>query len=318
MLGDHVAQKGSLVAPDRLRFDFSHPKPMTAEEIAAVEAMANAIMLQNAPVETRLMAREEAMKSGAMALFGEKYGDEVRVVSHGHGDWPASKARQGLLGRAVRRHACRAAPATSASSRSSARARVAAGVRRIEALTGEGARKHLAEQDERVRASSAAVLQRPARRDRRPHRGADRGAASSSSAQLADARRRLAHGRRRRRDAATSASAKSAASSSWRAPSRASRRRTCAASSTTARSSSAPASSPSSACREDGKAGLVVGVTDDLTRTYNAVDLVRVGAEALGGKGGGGRPDMAQAGGPDGAKADAAVEAVLAAVKAKG
>src|SRR4029077_14454733 len=85
VLGTHVAQKGSLVEPARLRFDFSHTKPMTPEEVAAVEAMANAFVLQNSPVETRLMALEDAMETGAMALFGEKYGEEVRVVSMGVG-----------------------------------------------------------------------------------------------------------------------------------------------------------------------------------------------------------------------------------------
>ena len=90
MLGPHVAQKGSLVAPDRLRFDFSHTKPMSAEEIAEVEALANAIVLQNAPVETRLMALDDAKESGAMALFGEKYGDEVRVVSMGDSVRPSA------------------------------------------------------------------------------------------------------------------------------------------------------------------------------------------------------------------------------------
>lgn len=85
-LGDHVAQKGSLVAPDRLRFDFTHPKPLTEEELSRVETLANKIVQDNAPVETRLMAQEEAILSGARALFGEKYGDEVRVVSMGHLD----------------------------------------------------------------------------------------------------------------------------------------------------------------------------------------------------------------------------------------
>ncbi len=85
VLGDHVAQKGSLVAPDRLRFDFSHPKPMTAAELERVEDIANDIVLQNAPVTTRLMALDDARASGARALFGEKYGDEVRVVAMGEG-----------------------------------------------------------------------------------------------------------------------------------------------------------------------------------------------------------------------------------------
>ena len=113
VLGDHVAQKGSLVAPDRLRFDFSHQKPMAPEEITAVEAMANAYVLQNSPVETRLMALEDAMETGARALFGEKYGDEVRVVSMGVAERQVRRRRaskqgqQGLVGGAVRRHARR-------------------------------------------------------------------------------------------------------------------------------------------------------------------------------------------------------------------
>ena len=102
VLGDHVAQKGSLVAPDRLRFDFSHPKPMTAEELEKVEDLANDYVLQNSPVTTRLMALDDARASGARALFGEKYGDEVRVVAMGEG----SGNTLGLVGRAVRRHAC--------------------------------------------------------------------------------------------------------------------------------------------------------------------------------------------------------------------
>ena len=109
ILGTHVAQKGSLVAPDRLRFDFSHTKPMSAEELAAVEDMANAYVVQNTPVTTRLMAMEDALETGAMALFGEKYGEEVRVVSMGRRRvrppiWP--QGQQGVVGGAVRRHAC--------------------------------------------------------------------------------------------------------------------------------------------------------------------------------------------------------------------
>ena len=128
VLGTHVAQKGSLVSPERLRFDFSHSKPVSAEELAAVERLANAIVLQNAPVETRLMAVEDAMQSGAMALFGEKYGEEVRVVSMGMPAGPErrvghrrqDRTRPGRWSCAAAR-TC-AAPAISASSRSSPRA----------------------------------------------------------------------------------------------------------------------------------------------------------------------------------------------------
>src|SRR5262249_49959720 len=99
VLGDHVAQKGSLVAPDRLRFDFSHPKPMSGEEIERVEDIANDMVLQNSPVLTRLMSRDDAIASGARALFGEKYGDEVRVVAMGEN--PATSGVGNALGWSV-------------------------------------------------------------------------------------------------------------------------------------------------------------------------------------------------------------------------
>ncbi len=149
VLGTHVAQKGSLVAPDRLRFDFSHTKPMAPDEIAAVEAMANAYALQNSPVQTRLMAVDEAIESGAMALFGEKYGEEVRVVSMGLGTSgaKANKAWSVELcgGTHVRRTGDIGLVKIVGESAS------AAGVRRLEALTAEGARTYLAEQDGRMR-----------------------------------------------------------------------------------------------------------------------------------------------------------------------
>ena len=164
VLGTHVAQKGSLVAPERLRFDFSHTKPMTAEEIAAVEAMANAFVLQNSPVETRLMAIEDAMETGAMALFGEKYGEEVRVVAMGDaasgpaaGKPKANKAWSIELcgGTHVRQTGDIGLVRVVAESAS------AAGVRRIEALTAEGARAYLAAQDARVRELASLLRTRP-------------------------------------------------------------------------------------------------------------------------------------------------------------
>ncbi len=136
VLGDHVAQKGSLVAPDRLRFDFSHPKPMSAAELERVEDIANDIVIQNSSVTTRLMTVDDAIASGARALFGEKYGDEVRVVAMGEG-----RQHHGLVGGAVRRHPCAAYWRHRARSSVVAEAGVAAGVRRIEALTGTAARK---------------------------------------------------------------------------------------------------------------------------------------------------------------------------------
>ena len=165
VLGTHVAQKGSLVAPERLRFDFSHPKPMSAEEVAAVEDMANAIILQNAPVETRLMAIEDAMETGAMALFGEKYGDEVRVVSMGVGETPAGGGQAKKANKAWSIELCGGTHVKRTGDiglvRVVAEAASAAGVRRIEALTGQGARAYLAEQDARVREVAGVLRTRP-------------------------------------------------------------------------------------------------------------------------------------------------------------
>ena len=150
MLGTHVAQKGSLVEPGRLRFDFSHPKPMTAEEIRQTEDIANAMILQNDAVVTRLMAVDDAITSGAMALFGEKYGDEVRVVSMG------TVARGDKSGKTYSVELCGGTHVRRAGDiglvKIVSESAVAAGVRRIEALTGRGALQYLTDQDNLVRA----------------------------------------------------------------------------------------------------------------------------------------------------------------------
>ena len=151
--GSHVAQKGSLVDGERLRFDFSHQKPISdAEELAEVEDIANAVVLQNEPVVTRLMGIDDARASGARALFGEKYGDEVRVVSMGRlPDVECVRASR-LFDRIVRRHPCGPHRAISGSSASWVRAAVASGVRRIEARTGSVlARHHLNAEAARLR-----------------------------------------------------------------------------------------------------------------------------------------------------------------------
>jgi alanyl-tRNA synthetase len=146
VLGDHVAQKGSLVAPDRLRFDFSHPKPMQDEEILKVEDLANQVLLQNTPVTTRLMAVDDAIASGARALFGEKYGDEVRVVAMGEGTGNSMGWSVELCGGThVNRTGDIGLIAVASESA------VGAGVRRIEAMTGEAARKHLASESRKLR-----------------------------------------------------------------------------------------------------------------------------------------------------------------------
>ncbi len=312
VLGSHVAQKGSLVAPERLRFDISHTKPMAPGEIAKVEAMANSYVLQNGAVATRLMSLDDARATGAMALFGEKYGDEVRVVSMGVGtggekvDKPWSVELCG--GTHVRRTGDIGLIRIVSDSAS------AAGIRRIEALTGEGARTYLGEQDARVR--ELALLMRTKPSDVVERVKGLMETARTLEKELADAKRAMALGGGTG-SAGTAATAAAAI-------------KTIGSVKLLARS--VQGLNPKDlrgliddgkkqvgsgivavvGVTEDGKAGLAVGVTDDLVKTWSAVDLVKVGAEALGGKGGGGRPDMAQAGGPDGAKAGAALAAIEA------
>jgi alanyl-tRNA synthetase len=316
ILGTNVAQKGSLVSPDRLRFDFSHTKQMSADELRDVERLANEVVAQNTPVDTRLMAVDEAIESGAMALFGEKYGDEVRVVSMGAtvAGPKGNKAWSVELcgGTHVRRTGDIGLVKIVAESGSSA------GVRRLEALTGDGARAYLAQQDERVREMAALLKTKPDEIVERVKSLMEERRALEK--QLSDAKRQIALG-----GGGGGAGAGSAAG--------ASPIRTVGKVKLFART--VQGLNPKDlrglvddgkkqvesgivaivGVTEDGKAGLAVGVTDDLVKAWSAVDLVRIGAEALGGKGGGGRPDMAQAGGPDGAKAAdalAAIEAKLA------
>jgi alanyl-tRNA synthetase len=312
VLGDHVAQKGSLVAPDRLRFDFSHPKPMTAGEIERVEDMANDYVLQNSAVTTRLMALDDARASGARALFGEKYGDEVRVVAMGQSPSGASGNTMGwsveLCGGT---HVRRTGDIGLISGLSDSG--VAAGVRRIEALTGTAARKaaHNALQLAKAASSELKVSLEdlPARianlLDERKKLERD----------LSEARKKLAMGGGAAASGADGVRSIGDIKLIARAVSGIDLKdlRSLADEGKKQVGSGVVAIV---GVTDDGKAGVVVGVTNDLTGRFNAVDLVRKGAEALGGKGGGGRPDMAQAGGPDGAKADAALKAIETALGA--
>jgi alanyl-tRNA synthetase len=304
VLGDHVAQKGSLVAPDRLRFDFSHPKPMSAEEIERVEDIANDIVLQNAPVTTRLMAVDDAIASGARALFGEKYGDEVRVVAMGEGTGNTMGWSVELCGGThVRRTGDIGLVSLVGESG------VAAGVRRIEALTGKSARKTANKQLQVVKAA-AAELKVPL--EEMPGRiGTLLDERKKLERNLSEAKKKLAMGGGGKADgdAATDVRQINGVKLLARVVSGVELKdlRSLADEGKRQIGSGIVAIVATAA---DGKAGIVVGVTDDLTKRFNAVDLVRKGAEALGGKGGGGRPDMAQAGGPDGSKADAALRAI--------
>ncbi len=311
VLGDHVAQKGSLVSPDRLRFDFAHPKPISDGELAEVEEIANRMVLQNGPVETRLMGIEDARESGARALFGEKYGDEVRVVTMGvetDGE-RAGKAFSIELcgGTHVRRTGDIGLVSIVAESA------VAAGVRRLEAKTADGARQHLNEEGKRLR-ELATLLKSPA------DDAAERLAAliedrRKLERELTEARRKLAMGGGgggaedgMREVAGVKLFARAVSGIEMKdLKSLADEAKTKVGSGVVAIVGVAP----------DGKAGVVVGVTPDLTARFNAVDFVRIAAECLGGKGGGGRPDMAQAGGPDGAGADKALAAITEALAAK-
>jgi len=308
VLGDHVAQKGSLVAPDRLRFDFSHPKPISADELERVEDIANDIVLQNEAVTTRLMAVDDAIASGARALFGEKYGDEVRVVAMGEGSGNTLGWSVELCGGT---HVKRTGDIGVISVLSDSG--VAAGVRRIEALTGRAARKAANAQIHLVK-SAAAELKTPA--EELPARiSALLDERKKLERDLSDARKKLAMGGGGKSDGAGDVRSVGDIKLLAREVSGIELKdlRSLADEGKKQLGSGVVAIV---ATADDGKAGIVVGVTSDLTKRFNAVDLVRKGAAALGGKGGGGRPDMAQAGGPDGSKAQAALQAVEAALGA--
>jgi alanyl-tRNA synthetase len=303
VLGDHVAQKGSLVAPDRLRFDFTHPKPLSDEELAQVERLSNEIVQNNAAVETRLMDQSDAIASGARALFGEKYGDEVRVVAMGRRDEAGRRAFSVELCGGT--HVARTGDIGVISI--VAQSPVSSGVRRIEARTAEGARTELVAQAKSLR-DLAALMRAPV------EQAPDRVAAllderKRLERELGDLKRKLAMS-----DGAGGAEAQPVLDvAGIKLFSRAvigvdaKDLKGLVDDAKKVVGSGVVAIANASA---DGKAGIVVGVTDDLTAKFNAVDFVRAASEKLGGKGGGGRPDLAQAGGPNAAAIDAALAAV--------
>lgn len=303
VLGDHVAQKGSLVSPDRLRFDFSHPKPISAEELREVEEIANAIVLKNEPVTTRLMSVDEAIASGARALFGEKYGDEVRVVAMGTN----SAGKPYSIELCGGTHAARTGDIGLVSI--VGESAVAAGVRRLEAMTGNGARLRLNEES-RLLDGLASLLKVPA------HEAGNRLAAlleerRKLDRELTDARKKLAMGGG---GAAEDPVREIAGAKLLARAVTGIEMKDLKSLADEAKSRIGSGVVAIVGVAEDGKAGIVVGVTPDMTERFDAVALVRAGSEQLGGKGGGGRRDMAQAGGPDGDKAQAALDAVAAAM----
>ncbi len=309
VLGTHVAQKGSLVAPERLRFDVSHPKPMTAEELKVVEEMANEIIVQNTAVTTRLMSVDDAIAEGAMALFGEKYGDEVRVVSMG----------QGLRGsKANRPYSVELCGGTHVGAtgeiglvRIVGESAVGAGVRRLEALTGVSALAYLNEQDERVKALATTLKVQPQDVAARVEALMDE--RRKLERELTEAKKKLALGGGEAGGAADQVQEIAGIKFLGKVVTGVDPKdlKSLADDGKKSLGSGVVAFIGVSS---DGKASAVVAVTDDLTAKVSAVDLVRVASAALGGKGGGGRADMAQAGGPDGDKAAEAIQAVAAAI----
>jgi alanyl-tRNA synthetase len=308
VLGDHIAQRGSLVAPDRLRFDFVHQKPITAEELARVEDIANEVVLENDEVTTRLMAVDDAREAGARALFGEKYGDEVRVVSMGK---QAREQGTNALGWSVElcggTHVRRTGDIGLITV--TGESAVASGVRRIEALTGRHARKHA--NDTMALAKMAAAELRTSIEDVPARIASLMEERKKLERDVSDARKKLAMG------SGTSVGNGAAAGIREAGGVKLLARAVEGVETKDLKSLVDDGKKQIGSgvvaivgVTEDGKAGIVVGVTADLTARFNAVELVRKGSEALGGKGGGGRPDMAQAGGPDGAKANAALSAI--------
>ena len=303
-LGDHVAQRGSLNAPDRLRFDFSHQKALTLDELARVEAEVNDYIRQNSPVVTRVMTPDDAREIGAQALFGEKYGDEVRVVSMGRAE--TGKGSDGATysielcgGTHVTRTGDIGVFVALGDSASSA------GVRRIEALTGAEAFRYLSEQDHRLAEVALALKAQPAEVAERVRALQDE--RKALQAEVSDLRRQLAmagggatpeadevNGTRLHAQVLTGVSGKDL-------PPLIDEHKTRLGSGVVILIADT-----------GGKAAVAAGVTEDLTGEISAVDLVRAAVAELGGKGGGGRPDMAQGGGPSAGNAKAAIAAAKA------
>ena len=302
-LGTHVAQKGSLVAPERLRFDVSHPVAMTPAELADAEAAVNVQIRGNGTVTTRLMTPDEAIAEGAMALFGEKYGDEVRVVSMGTEDGGKTYSIELCGGTHVN------ALGDIGLFKVVGEGAVSSGVRRVEALTGEAARAYLVGRDERLREAAATLKTTP---DEVPAR----------VAALLDERRRL----ERELAEAKKALAMGGGAGGPAGPEQVGGvafigqvldgfdAKGLRSAVDDAKQRLGGSGVAVMVAVNDGRASIAVGVTDDLVGRITAVDLLRKAVVVLGGQGGGGRPDMAQGGGPDGSKAADAVDAIRGAL----
>ncbi len=300
-LGDHVTQKGSQVGPDRMRFDVSHPKPITPEEVKSVEDDVNQQIRINSEIVTRLMDPEAAVEAGAMALFGEKYGEEVRVVSMGSSGASGEEIFSTELCGGTHAHRTGDIAICKIVSESA----VSSGVRRLEVVTGQGAVAYFKEQEDTLFGAATVLKSSPADVASRVTQLLDD--RKRLERELSDARRALATGGSaggsddeikqingygflgKVVDGIPARELKSLADDLKK---------------------KVGSGIVALIALDGGKASLVVGVTEDLSDKINAVDLVRIGAGVVGGKGGGGRPDMAQAGGPDGDKANEAITAI--------
>ncbi|WP_447763094.1 alanine--tRNA ligase [Sphingopyxis panaciterrae] len=306
-LGGHVTQKGSLVAEDRFRFDFSHPKALTPEEIADVEADVNAQIRGNEAVTTRLMTPDDAVAAGALALFGEKYGDEVRVLSMGKAteNHYSVELCGGTHVRALGDIALLKIISESA---------VSSGVRRIETLTGDAARIWLNGRDEALKAAAAALKTSP---DDVPARVAQLAEAlKKAERELADAKKALALSGSAGGGGGTAAgpAVEQVGDTAFLAQVVDGLDPKELRGTVDGLKKQVGSGVAMLVAVNEGRASVAVGVTEDKLATLSAVDLVKAAVAALGGQGGGGRPDMAQGGGPDGGAADAAVAAVKAAL----
>ncbi|WP_324808028.1 alanine--tRNA ligase [Sphingomonas sp. LY29] len=304
-LGGHVSQKGSLVAPDRLRFDFSHPSALTAEQIAQIEADVNAEIRANESVSTRLMTPDDAIAAGAMALFGEKYGDEVRVLSMGRPGDDRHYSVELCGGTHVN------ATGDIALFKIVSETAVSSGIRRIEALTGEGARQWLNGRDERLREAAAALKSSPEEVPARVQALVEE--RRRLERQLAEAKKALAMGGGSSGEAAGPEQVGGYAFLGQIVEGLDPKNLRGEVDAMKQRLGQGVAAL---VAVNDGRASVVVGVTDQLVSEVSAVALVKAAVAALGGQGGGGRPDMAQGGGPDGARAADAIAAVKEALQA--
>ncbi|MBA3668509.1 MAG: alanine--tRNA ligase [Sphingomonas sp.] len=298
-LGEHVTQKGSLVAEDRFRFDFSHPSALSPDDIAAVEAEVNAQIRGNEPVTTRLMTPDDAIEAGAMALFGEKYGDEVRVLSMGRGT-DADYSVELCGGTHVR------ALGDIQLLKIIGESAVSSGVRRIEALTGEAARLWLVGRVSQLREVAATLKASP---DEVPARIAALVENTKKlERELAEAKKALAMGG----GGATSVAAgpETIGSHAFLGQIVEGLDPKNLRSEVDSMKQRLGSGVAALVAVNEGRASVAVGVTADLTASVSAIDLVKAAVAALGGQGGGGRPDLAQGGGPDGDKAEDAVQAV--------